>query len=208
MSETGEDAYPPVVPAPGRDARTPGVTRDIYGMPAFVSFAVRDIEVARDWYTRGLDFIDLFSVPGPAGVPLLVHLRRWRFQDILLRPAEGEVVPGTTVTLSIAAVIGELDALADRARRHGGGRVEGPADTPWNTRDLHTPRPRRQPGRLHRPPPTRGHRPRLLGPHPRPRRPSARLIPAPRPALRAADRVRPAAALAVPLAPSPAGRLA
>jgi hypothetical protein len=34
------------------------------------------------------------------------------------------------VTLSIAAVVGELDALADRARRHGGGEVEGPADTP------------------------------------------------------------------------------
>ena len=135
MSQPGDDPYPPVVPAPGRDARAPGVTRDIYGMPAFVSFAVRDIEAARDWYTRGLDFIDLFSVPGPTGVPLLVHLRRWRFQDILLRPADGEVVPGTTVTLSIAAVVGELDALADRARRHGGGEVEGPADTPWNTRD-------------------------------------------------------------------------
>jgi catechol 2,3-dioxygenase-like lactoylglutathione lyase family enzyme len=110
MSQPGDDPYPPVVPAPGRDARAPGVTRDIYGMPAFVSFAVRDIEAARDWYTRGLDFIDLFSVPGPTGVPLLVHLRRWRFQDILLRPADGEVVPGTTVTLSIAAVVGELDA--------------------------------------------------------------------------------------------------
>ena len=89
-------------------------------------------------YTRGLDFIDPFSVPGPAGVPLLVHLRRWRFQDILLRPTEGEVIPGTTVTLSIAAVVGELDALADRARRHGGGELDGPADTPLNTRDLRT----------------------------------------------------------------------
>lgn len=139
MRRPGDDPYPPVVPAPGRDARAPGVSRDIYGMPAFVSFAVRDIEVARDWYTRGLDFIDLFSVPGPAGVPVLVHLRRWRFQDILLRPAEGEVIPGTTMTLSIAAVVGELEALADRARRHGGGgQVEGPADTPWNTRDLRT----------------------------------------------------------------------
>jgi uncharacterized glyoxalase superfamily protein PhnB len=138
MRDPGDASYPPVVPAPGRDARAPGVTRDIYGMPAFVTFAVRDIGAARDWYTRGLDFIDLFSVPGPAGAPLLVHLRRWRFQDLLLRPAEGEVVPGTTVTLSIAAVVGELDALADRARRHGGGQVEGPADTPWNTRDLRT----------------------------------------------------------------------
>ena len=85
-----------------------------------MTFAVQDIEAARDWYTRGLDFIDLFSVPGPAGAPLLVHLRRWRFQDILLRPAEAQVAPGTTVTLSIAAVVGELDALADLADHQPG----------------------------------------------------------------------------------------
>jgi hypothetical protein len=63
-----------------------------------------------------------------------VGLRRWRFQDILLRPAEGEVVPGTTVTLSIAALVGGLDTLADRAagadvqqagpRRHHGVGME------------------------------------------------------------------------------------
>jgi hypothetical protein len=78
MSESGEDVYPPVVPAPGSDARAPGVTRDIYGMPAFVSFAVRDIEAARDWYTRGLDFIDAPAAtaaarsrgpPTPPGTP-------------------------------------------------------------------------------------------------------------------------------------------
>jgi hypothetical protein len=66
MSQPGDDPYPPVVPAPGRDARAPGVDRDIYGMPAFVSLAVRDIEAARDWYTRGLDFnLVVFTAPRP-----------------------------------------------------------------------------------------------------------------------------------------------
>ncbi|MGH3404796.1 MAG: VOC family protein, partial [Streptosporangiaceae bacterium] len=41
-------------------------------------------------------------------------------------------------TLSFAAVADELGALARRARAHGGGRVDGPADTPWNTTDLTT----------------------------------------------------------------------
>ena len=76
-------------------------------------------------------------MPGPAG-PVLVHLRRWQFQDLLVRPATGLVTPGTAAAVSFAAVYDELDALAERARSHGGGRVEGPVETPWNTRDLTT----------------------------------------------------------------------
>ncbi len=48
----------------------------------------------------------------------------------------GGLTPGSTCQLSFAAVYGELDALAERARAHAAGRVDGPADTPWNTRDL------------------------------------------------------------------------
>ena len=87
MSNPPIPAYPSVVPDPAVGAVAPPITRDIYGMPAFVSFAVADIAAARDWYTAGLDFTDLFSILGPAG-PVLVHLRRWRFQDLLLRPAD------------------------------------------------------------------------------------------------------------------------
>ncbi len=126
------------VPQPGLDAISPTISREIYGMPAFVTFSVRDVAATRDWYTEGLGFIDLFSFPGPDGTPFLVHLRRWKFQDILIRPADQAPVPGTAATLSIAAVYSELDGMAERARLHGSGTVEGPADTAWNTRDLTT----------------------------------------------------------------------
>lgn len=126
------------VPEPGLNAMAPGTSDEIYGMPAFITFAVRDVLAIRDWYVEGLGFIDLFSFPGPDGSPALVHLRRWKFQDILIRPAAQPPVPGTAATLSIAAVYGELDGLAERARQHGGGTVDGPDDTPWNTRDLTT----------------------------------------------------------------------
>ncbi len=125
------------VPPPAVGARSPGVSRDVYGMPMFTTFEVADLDATLRWYVDGLGFVELFTVPGPDG-PALVHLRRWRFQDLLVRPARGPVVPGTGAALSIAAVHDEIDALADRARRHGGGRVEGVADTPWNTRDLTT----------------------------------------------------------------------
>src|SRR5690349_8156521 len=112
----------------------PVVTRDIYPMPAFVTLVVPDLERAVDWYVNGLDFVVLFTMPGMDGQPLLVHLRRWRFQDILVR--RGDSQPGGAWTPSVMARAEDLDALAARARAHGGGAVEGPSDTPWNTRDL------------------------------------------------------------------------
>ena len=126
------------VPVPAAGAEPPPISRAIYGMPMFATLLARDLAATVSWYTEGLGFIDLFTLPGPSGNPLLVHLRRWQFQDLLVRPARGPVTPGNSGQLSFAAVYGELDALAERARAHGGGRVDGPADTLWNTRDLTT----------------------------------------------------------------------
>jgi catechol 2,3-dioxygenase-like lactoylglutathione lyase family enzyme len=111
-----------------------GVTSDIYPMPAFATLEVADLERAVDWYVNALDFVELFRMPGPGGKPSLVHLRRWRYQDILVRP--GEPGRGAGVVLSFAALAEDLPALAVRARAHGRGIVEGPVDTPWNSRDL------------------------------------------------------------------------
>jgi catechol 2,3-dioxygenase-like lactoylglutathione lyase family enzyme len=126
------------VPDPAPGARAPGVSRAIYGMPMFATLLARDIGATVSWYTAGLGFIDLFTIPGPHGDPVLVHLRRWQFQDLLVRGGREPVAPGHGLTVSFAAVYDEIDALAERARSHGGGRVDGPADTPWNTRDLTT----------------------------------------------------------------------
>jgi catechol 2,3-dioxygenase-like lactoylglutathione lyase family enzyme len=142
MTET-----PSPVPAPAAGAQAPPISRAIYGMPMFATLQARDLAATVSWYTEGLGFINLFTMPGPDGAPLLVHLRRWQFQDLLVRPARGLVTPGdrpargpatpgSTCQLSFAAVYGELDALAERARAHAAGQVDGPADTPWNTRDL------------------------------------------------------------------------
>lgn len=112
-----------------------GVTRDIYGMPAFVSLDARDVRAAAEWFTSALDFIELFAMP-PGEQPTLIHLRRWRYQDILLRHSEDEVSVGNGIQLSVAATYEELDHVAERARALEHTVVEGPTDTPWNTRDL------------------------------------------------------------------------
>jgi catechol 2,3-dioxygenase-like lactoylglutathione lyase family enzyme len=107
-----------------------GVTTDIYPMPAFTTLVVADLDRTVDFYTGALDFVVLFTMPGGT----LAHLRRWRYQDILVRP--GDAAPGAGWALSISSIAEELPALAEKARAHGGGTVEGPVDTPWNTRDL------------------------------------------------------------------------
>jgi catechol 2,3-dioxygenase-like lactoylglutathione lyase family enzyme len=131
-------SYLSPVPLPTADAISPGIYREIYGMPAFATLVVADVAATVRWYTTGLGFIELFSMPGPDGVPALVHLRRWAFQDLLVRPAGGAVTLGAGVTLSFAAVPGELDELVISARLEGSGSASDPADTPWNTRDVRT----------------------------------------------------------------------
>ena len=111
-----------------------GITRDIYGMPAFVTLVVDDVRDAATWFTSALDFIELFAMP-PGEHPALVHLRRWRYQDLLVRAGgDGTPVAGG-IQLSFAAEYDELEALAAKARAHG-AEVEGPEDTPWNTCDV------------------------------------------------------------------------
>lgn len=126
------------VPSPGSGVKAPEITRDIYGMPAFATLLVADVDATVSWYTDGLGFINLFTLPGPEGTPALVHLRRWQFQDLLVRPSASPVTAGSGLTVSFAAVYDEVEQLAERARAHGAGSVEGPVDSPWNTRDLTT----------------------------------------------------------------------
>jgi catechol 2,3-dioxygenase-like lactoylglutathione lyase family enzyme len=111
-----------------------GITHDIYPMPAFVTFAVADIDRTVGFYVGALDWIELFRLPGPDGSPALVHLRRWRYQDILVRP--GVADPGHGWAVSIAAAAEDLPDLVARARAYGAADVSDPTDTPWNTRDV------------------------------------------------------------------------
>ncbi len=112
---------------------------EIYPMPAFVTLAVADVAGVAAWYERALGFITVFRVPTPDGVPPpLVHLRRRKYQDVLIVPGADGLSPGSSLTISFSAD-GEIDELAARARAAepvGRSAIDGPVDTPWNTRDL------------------------------------------------------------------------
>jgi catechol 2,3-dioxygenase-like lactoylglutathione lyase family enzyme len=119
------------VPAPGPDTTPPEPIRGIYGMPAFVTIPTSDLAASVDFWTRGLGFFELFSIPGR-----VVHLRRWAFQDVLLVPAESFPEQAPAMSVSFACVLGQVDSLVEACRALRPDSVDGPRDTPWNTRDI------------------------------------------------------------------------
>jgi hypothetical protein len=119
------------VPVPGPDAVPPEPFYGIYGMPAFATIPTRDLAESVDFWTRGLGFFDLFSVPDG-----IVHLRRWTFQDVLLVPAESIPEQAPAMSLNFSCILDEVDAIVTACRALRPESVHGPRDTPWNTRDV------------------------------------------------------------------------
>lgn len=108
----------------------------IYPMPMFASVSASDpIETVR-WFTEILDFGVVFTGPDVGGVSVLTHLRRGRYQDVLVTPATEQVVAGNGLTFTVQ--LGDADTVNEVARRAvaAGGEVDGPVDTPWHTRDF------------------------------------------------------------------------
>jgi len=119
-----------------------GVVPDtaVYPMPSFLTLFVADLPASTRWYVEALGMTVLAELAGPDG-PVLVHLRRLRYQDILLLPAgpaRGRAGGGSgaSVRYGLAAGGEDLRARAERARAVGAGLVEGPSRTAWNTVDL------------------------------------------------------------------------
>lgn len=120
------------VPEPGTGVTAPEPYTGIYGMPMFVTVPTSDLDRSTTFWTEGLGFIELFSVPGQ-----LVHLRRWAFQDVLLVPATESGDDGPpAMSVSFSCVLDQIAGLVESARRHGARQVDGPRDTPWNTCDI------------------------------------------------------------------------
>lgn len=108
----------------------------IYAMPMFATVEAKDPRETARWFTEVLDFDVMFTGPDVDGVPQLTHLRRAKYQDILVVPSRGPSEPGSGLLITLQA--GEADHVDDLARRavDAGSQVDGPHDTPWNTRDF------------------------------------------------------------------------
>src|SRR5262249_34895511 len=95
-----------------------------------------DLEAAIAWYQAALGCEPMFVARGPDGRATLAHLRRARYQDLLLVP--GAAATGERVKIVLRGD-GDAAALAARARAAapcGASALDGPIDTPWNTTDV------------------------------------------------------------------------
>ena len=119
------------VPTPSADAVAPEPFHGIYGMPMFNRVFTTDAEVSLEFWTLGLGFFDLFTIPG-----LLIHVRRWAFQDVLLVPAPKQMEEAPTMSVSFACVLSEIGTIATACEELRPGSTDGPRETPWNTVDL------------------------------------------------------------------------
>lgn len=128
MSRVTEYTSP--VPMPALDATPPEVYRGIYGMPMFLTITTADLAATRDFWIRGLGFVDLFSIPDR-----LTHLRRWAFQDVLIVPGPQPDEPPTT-SISFACVLSQLDEVVAACEEILPGCTTGPAVMPWNSMEL------------------------------------------------------------------------
>ena len=119
------------------------MTEEIYPMPFFVNLIVSDLEGSSKFYQETLGFKHIFTMPGPGGRPILVHLRWSKYADLLLSlPRDGKPVPeprGAGVSLGFQMLErfdGSVDALAEQAQAEGANIASGPLDQPWNVREL------------------------------------------------------------------------
>ena len=105
---------------------------DFYPMPMFVNLEVLNLDISAEWYQQALGFREVYRVPG------LVHLRRDRYQDVLLIPSAsgGFDSPGKGVVIQLQAGEVSVDEIAENARQSTPTSVEGPLDRPWNVREV------------------------------------------------------------------------
>jgi len=108
-------------------------SREIYPMPSFVRLSARDLSESRAWYLH-IGFIEIYAMNGPAGTPIMSHLRWAKYADLMLVQATFSVTsPGDTFTLYFTVERGRVDEIAKLAKE---SVLEGPVLQPWNAREV------------------------------------------------------------------------
>lgn len=111
---------------------------EVYPMPSFPTLTISDLNVSTRWYRDVLRFEVIFELPSR-----IVHLRRQRYQDLLLvpgppdffSPIRSEVGRGVSLFFALGGPA-DLDAFASQAAASGAAAVEGPVNRPWNVREV------------------------------------------------------------------------
>jgi uncharacterized glyoxalase superfamily protein PhnB len=99
----------------------------------FMRLETRDLAASVRWYREALEFGVMFEMP------MMAHLRRKKFQDLLVFGSVNGSAPAQGLAIAFEAD-GEVDAIwrrASDATPVGLAKVEGPPRVmPWNAREL------------------------------------------------------------------------
>ena len=102
-------------------------------MPMFMTLESDSLEESEEFWTKGLGFISLYAMPG-----VLIHLRRWAFQDVLIRksdsnPGNSQTTIQSTVGLSLAVTENQITAMVEVCEKLRPGSTSAPVRMPWNS---------------------------------------------------------------------------
>jgi hypothetical protein len=113
---------------------------EVYPMPMFATMETVDVNILAGWYQAALGFGVMFKAPDWDGQPIMVHLRRRKYQDVLIRPvrsgSEITEVGGWSLCFQAGDDVDQLAARAAAVPALGKARVEAAVDTSWNTRHV------------------------------------------------------------------------
>lgn len=111
---------------------------EVYPMPMFALMETADVRGLTEWYRTALGFGVMFEMPpGPGGQPMLAHLRRRKYQDVLIRLGETrDAGAATALCFEAADEVDAIYAQAAAAAPVGRARVDAPVDQPWNVREV------------------------------------------------------------------------
>ena len=136
---TGASISP--APEPGKNAEPPETYRGIYLMLMFMCLYSRNLEESEVFWTQGLGFINLYAMPG-----VMIHLRRWVFQDVLIRKSGSSTgSPDSDMesvgSLSVAVTEKQIGKIVDACERLRPESTSAPVRKPWNSLEarIHTP---------------------------------------------------------------------
>lgn len=109
-------------------------------MPCVPTLWVKKLEPSAKWFKEVLGFSSVYERENTEGEPILIHLRKGMNQDLLLAPdpdgfAVNRKERGLGMTLTFI-VEDDIDDLAGDVWSNGGEIVSGPAEEPWNVRDV------------------------------------------------------------------------
>ncbi len=109
---------------------------EVYPMPMFIQLFCQDLETSSQWYQQALGFSEMFALPNPQGNLQMVHLRRDKYQDLMLlpaKPASAGKKSGMRVYLNL---LREEDSLEELQQRLGDVQNYPIVTTQWSTREL------------------------------------------------------------------------